>query len=195
MEKYGFVYIWFDRKHKRYYVGCHWGNENDSYICSSNWMRDAYRRRPNDFKRRIITRVFNNRQELIEVENKYLSLINDDELGKKYYNLTKHMNGHWTTNEEKLLSVGKKISKAKKGKTPNIRDRKEWAEKIRATNTGHEVSEETRLKISNSCKGKTHSEEMNRQKSERQMGRKRGPMSEEQKRKISETLKERNRNG
>lgn len=28
-EKYGFVYIWFDKKHKRFYIGCRWGTEND----------------------------------------------------------------------------------------------------------------------------------------------------------------------
>ena len=39
MEKYGFVYIWYDRKHKRYYIGCRWGTENDGYICSSSWMK------------------------------------------------------------------------------------------------------------------------------------------------------------
>ena len=54
MEKYGFVYIWFDKKHRRYYVGCHWGNEYDGYVCSSSWMNQAYRIRPQDFKRRII---------------------------------------------------------------------------------------------------------------------------------------------
>jgi len=32
MQKYGFVYIWFDRKHKRYYIDSHWGKEDDSYI-------------------------------------------------------------------------------------------------------------------------------------------------------------------
>ena len=53
-EKYGFVYLQFDRKHKRYYVGCHWGTVDDGYICSSNWMRDTYNRRPQDFKRRIL---------------------------------------------------------------------------------------------------------------------------------------------
>ena len=35
--KYGFVYIWYDRKHHRYYIGCHWGTIDDGYICSSNW--------------------------------------------------------------------------------------------------------------------------------------------------------------
>lgn len=35
-NKYGFVYLWFDRKHKRYYVGCHWGTTEDGYVCSSS---------------------------------------------------------------------------------------------------------------------------------------------------------------
>jgi hypothetical protein len=54
MEKYGFVYIWFDRKHKRFYIGCHWGKENDGYVCSSPWMKQAYKHRPQDFKRKIL---------------------------------------------------------------------------------------------------------------------------------------------
>lgn len=109
VEKYGFVYIWFDRKHKRYYIGCHWGSEDDGYICSSNWMRDAHRRRPEDFKRRIIIRVYI-RQELLNIEYKYLSLIKDEELGKKYYNLTKHRNGHWASNITKKLTISQRIS-------------------------------------------------------------------------------------
>ena len=44
MEKYGFVYIWYDKKRKMYYIGSHWGTDDDGYICSSNRMRDAYRR-------------------------------------------------------------------------------------------------------------------------------------------------------
>lgn len=75
MEKYGFVYIWFDRKHKRYYIGCHWGTENDGYICSSSNMKSAYNRRPQDFKRRIISRVYTNRKDLLEEEYKWLSQI------------------------------------------------------------------------------------------------------------------------
>ena len=55
IEKYGFVYIWRDKKHNRYYIGCHWGTTDDGYLCSSNWMRDAYARRPGDFRRRILT--------------------------------------------------------------------------------------------------------------------------------------------
>ena len=68
MEKYGFIYIWRDRKHKRYYIGSHWGTEDDGYICSSPWMSQAYKHRPNDFKRRILQRVCSNRKDLLELE-------------------------------------------------------------------------------------------------------------------------------
>ena len=50
-EKYGFIYIWYDNFRKMYYIGRHWGTEDDGYICSSNRMRDAYRRRPNKIGR------------------------------------------------------------------------------------------------------------------------------------------------
>lgn len=88
MQKYGFVYLWYDRKRKMYYIGCHWGTVDDGYICSSKRMRDAYRRRTLDFKRRILKRNIS-KESLLEEEYKWLQLIKDDELGKKYYNLRK----------------------------------------------------------------------------------------------------------
>ncbi len=30
-QKYGFIYLWRDRKHNRYYLGSHWGSEDDGY--------------------------------------------------------------------------------------------------------------------------------------------------------------------
>jgi hypothetical protein len=110
MKKYGFVYIWFDRKRKMFYVGSHWGSEGDGYICSSNRMRKAYRRRPQDFKRKIIKVVNTNRTDLLEEEYKFLSLIPDADLGKRYYNLTNHKNGHWSSYPEKAKSLKEKIS-------------------------------------------------------------------------------------
>ena len=108
--KYGFVYIWFDRKHKRYYIGCHWGTVDDGYICSSNWMRDAYKRRPNDFKRRILVTNIQCRNQLLLEEHKWLLMIKEEEIGNRYYNLRKHLWGHWTTDKNTLLTVGEKIS-------------------------------------------------------------------------------------
>ena len=110
MEKYGFIYIWYDCKRKMYYIGSHYGTEDDGYICSSNRMRDAYRRRSHDFKRRIIKNKID-RSNLLEEEHKWLQLIPDDELGKKYYNLRKHKWGHWSTDEKTKLSIKEKIIK------------------------------------------------------------------------------------
>lgn len=112
MKKYGFVYLWYDRKHKRFYVGCRWGNENDGYICSSPWMKQAYKTRPEDFKRRILSRVYTDRKNLLEEEYKWLKLIKDDELSKRYYNLHNHHFNHWSTDEYSRMSVGQKISKS-----------------------------------------------------------------------------------
>lgn len=113
MKKYGFVYIWRDRKHMRFYIGCHWGTEDDGYICSSNWMRRSYRRRPDDFKRRIVAKT-TKRDDLLLLEYMWLKQIHKDDLGKKYYNLTNHMNGHWTSESEKQKSIKQKISETKK---------------------------------------------------------------------------------
>lgn len=135
-EKYGFVYIWRDRKHNRYYIGSHWGTEDDGYICSSNWMATTYRRRPQDFKRRVISRVTTTRKDLLEKEHEWLSLIPTEQLGKNYYNLTQHRPGHWTENPNSLKTVGEKISKAHKS-NPNWGS---WAK-------GKIVSEETKEKI------------------------------------------------
>jgi len=116
MEKYGFVYIWFDKKHQRFYLGCHWGTEDDGYICSSRWMRQSYKRRPDDFRRRTISRVYSSRADLLVEEGKWLGLIDDGDIGTKYYNLTKYTNGHWTADLQKRLTVGEKISKANTGR-------------------------------------------------------------------------------
>jgi hypothetical protein len=114
MNKYGFVYLWFDKKRKMYYIGCHWGVETDGYICSSNRMRKAYKRRPADFKRKILSSNISNRELMFEEEHRWMSLIEEKDLGKKYYNLRKHKWGHWTTDENTKLSISEKISQKTK---------------------------------------------------------------------------------
>ncbi len=120
-EKYGFVYIWYDRKHKRYYIGCHWGTENDGYICSSPWMKQAYRHRPKDFKRKILTTNILSRKETYEKEQQWLNLIKESEISPnnsnpKYYNFNIKNNEIWHKYEENIKIVGEKISAANKGK-------------------------------------------------------------------------------
>ena len=153
MKKYGFVYIWRDCKHSRYYIGCHWGTEDDGYICSSNWMRRSYKRRPQDFKRRVIEKV-KERDQLLLVEGKWLSLIPSSELGKSYYNLTNHINGHWSSTEEKQISIKEKISKAKK-EYWNSPDSESAREKLRLLNKSRGTKPPSRKGVPGWNKGLT----------------------------------------
>jgi hypothetical protein len=120
--KSGFVYIWRDRKHNRYYVGSHWGFEDDNYICSSKWMNKSYKRRSNDFKRRILYRGINTRIELYEKEQQWLSLIKREEMKIRYYNLSLSVKNPWYQHPESRLTVGQKISTSKIGKNTGPRD-------------------------------------------------------------------------
>ena len=147
MEKYGFVYIWRDRGKDRYYIGCHWGREDDGYICSSNWMRMSYKRRPKDFRRKIIKHFCTN-EEMLNEEFRWLQMIKKEELGKKYYNFR---NCRFSNNYNKTTSEESKMknSLSHKGK---IRS-KEHCINISIGKKGHPVSSETKEKISKSLKG------------------------------------------
>jgi len=136
MEKEGFIYIWYDRKRKMYYIGCHYGTVDDGYICSSNRMRDAYRRRPHDFKRRILQKNIS-KENLLKEEYRWLQMIDSEEIGKKYYNLYQRHFGHWTLipNEEQKKSISRKQSEWQKGK---------------------QLTEEHKRKISEAHKGKKY---------------------------------------
>lgn len=148
--KYGFVYIWRDRKNSRYYIGSHWGTEDDGYICSSRWMRQAYSRRPNDFKRRIICRVYTNRTDLLEQEHFYLSMIKDAELKVRYFNLTKHLNGHWSIDENRRSTIGQKISHGTKEAMAKPENRERYLEGLK--NRNQIQSDETKRKRSETMK-------------------------------------------
>ena len=175
---YGFVYIWFDRLHKMFYIGSHWGNEFDGYVCSSDRMRKSYRRRPQDFKRRIITKIHTNRKDLLNEETRWLKMIRPDERGRKYYNHNLDA-WHWSSIEESRLTVAEKVSRANKGRKHNLtpeqlaeRGRKISETKIkrraereaaglpiRQPNStppkkGHKRSEETKRKTSETLKKK-----------------------------------------
>lgn len=113
--KYGFVYVWRDKKRNMFYVGCHWGSESDKYVCSSTRMRNAYNRRKEDFKRRIVSRVYTTRLDLLVEEHKWLSQIKDEELGKKFYNMSKRHFGHWSSTD-RASEVAQRVANAQRGK-------------------------------------------------------------------------------
>lgn len=158
-KKYGFIYIWYNNNHNRFYIGSHWGTEDDGYICSSNWMRKSYYRNRKNFKRRILSKIYTNRKDMLIKEGEWLSLIRKEELGKKYYNLrNKVYDDVWHSNDEKRKTVGEKISKATKGKSKSPRvyteeglnKVKENTRKIQKLRTYSETTEEVRKKQSTS---------------------------------------------
>ena len=150
MEKYGFVYIWRDKKHGRYYIGSHWGTEDDGYVCSSSWMKQAYKNRPQDFRRKILARVTTDRKHLLIEEHRYLSKIKDHEIGVRYYNLTLHMNGHWSVYPDKVKTISEKISHRTKEamQRPDVREK--YLKSIEGLDRTQ--SEETKKKRSESMK-------------------------------------------
>lgn len=148
-EKYGFVYLWRDRKHKRYYIGSHWGTENDGYVCSSQWMRRAYLRRPEDFRRHILFRC-NNKPDLLQEEYRWLMFTKPEEIrGPRYYNLSRGKIGHWSAQDYEK-GVKKRIS----SETKKAMSRPEIREKMLLSYAARDWSQtdETRKRRSDSMK-------------------------------------------
>lgn len=164
MEKYGFVYLWYDKKHKRFYIGSHWGTEEDGYICSSKWMKQAYRIRPTDFKRRIIKRIYSTRKELLETEAQFISRIKPEEIKKKYYNLCTGSTMHWSATPN-AKSIAKKSGDARKGKSLGPCSA-EKAKKISEAKKGKSFTQEHKDALKVSRAQQTFSEESNKKRSE-----------------------------
>lgn len=152
---YGIVYLWRDRKRGMFYVGSHWGTEDDGYICSSKRMNKAYKRRPSDFKRRILSRVYTTKKDLLDEEYKWLSKIRADELQTKYYNVTNRKFNHWSAEEK--AEVKKTISRKTKEamQRPDVRMNYERGfNKFLETYKGKPLTDETKALISKKLKGK-----------------------------------------
>ena len=157
VEKYGFVYIWYDKKKRRFYIGSHWGTLDDGYVCSSSWMKKTYKIRPLDFSRRILS-IITDRKELLVKEELWLGKIKDHELGKRYYNLKNTNIGHWSTDEDSLKKIRQKLSEKHKGRVykSGWHLTEEQKQHLSRMNKGRPInytrSEETRKKISNNNK-------------------------------------------
>lgn len=180
-EKYGFVYIWRDKKLNRFYIGSHWGIEDDGYICSSKSMSNAYQYRKQDFKRRILLRVYTNRDDLLSEEQKWLDLIPREEFGKKYYNKSKQTicpSITWTEKERnKMRNTQEKIWTIEKRKLHSEIIKEKWKDPNNPWKNADHSKSTLRLK------------KMNIERK----GIKLGPWSEERKTKFKIRLKTANR--
>ncbi len=96
----GFIYLWFDSgrhssghpNRRMFCLGSHCGTENDGYLTSTGGIRfkNAYKKRPQDFRRRIIERIYEgNGRDVLNAEQRWLDLIKAEELNQRYYNKKK----------------------------------------------------------------------------------------------------------
>lgn len=102
-DYYGYVYLWYDRKHRRFCLGSHHGSVEDSYITSTGWMMRAYKKRPEDFRMRVLAyNTINIVKETRKIEQHYLNMIDERELSisknvidgtNRYYNMSKNALG------------------------------------------------------------------------------------------------------
>lgn len=94
IDYFGFVYIWHDRKRQKFVIGSHMGDKDDGYVTSTGHAKRAFSKRPEDFRRRILEWVSEDNKKLLwSLEQKWLNLIKDEELGIRYYNLKKVARG------------------------------------------------------------------------------------------------------
>ena len=97
IDYFGFVYQWFDNKRKMWYIGSHHGPLDDGYICSSQQMRRAFKRRPADFTRTILEfNRINDCNITLQLEQKYLDKINNIKDDPRYYNKKNEAEGGWS---------------------------------------------------------------------------------------------------
>jgi hypothetical protein len=80
-------------------------------------MKAAFKRRPQDFKRRILETNITERSILFEREANWLSLTKKDELGKRYYNLSNTPIKHWSRNPLTAKQIAEAQSKRLKGRS------------------------------------------------------------------------------
>lgn len=119
----GFVYRWYDRAKNMYYIGSHWGPQDDGYVCSSRWMKDAYKRRPDDFVREILAVVSTSRKDLLRREQTWLDRISDRQLGKGVYNLDRRVRDYWHADDGKRKTAIEKISASQRGRPLTLEHR------------------------------------------------------------------------
>ena len=136
----GFVYVWYDRAEKRMCVGSHMGTVDDGYVSCTGDIWKEYRKRPSHFMRRIVYwHTTDDVRALREQEQIWLNQIPDQELGRKFYNLSKrHSTVGWpkglkrppiTAGHREKLSKARRSWKMERGHyemMSGVMSRKRW---------------------------------------------------------------------
>jgi hypothetical protein len=121
-------------------------------------MRKAYKRRPEDFKRRVVALVYSDRASLLIEEDRWLKMIKPEEVHKRYYNLVLTVNNPWWAGSGKI-SIGERISKSVSLASKGVPKSKSHREALRLSHMGHKHTKEQKEKMSVSHTGLIRTEE------------------------------------
>lgn len=94
-DYFGYVYIWYNKVQKKFYIGSHHGSVEDSYIGSGTYFTKAYNLNPTHFKMRVVAynRDTDNYKDTQKLEQHYLNLIKPHKFKTRYYNLKLYATG------------------------------------------------------------------------------------------------------
>lgn len=145
-----------DKKRKMFYIGCHWGTEDDGYICSSNWMLKTYKRRPETFKRRVVIRGLADKPTMFAEELRLLSKIKPHEVKTRYYNFHIRERLHWSAGPN-AKTIAQKSGEARRGRKLKVEP--DRGAKISAAKKGKPLTEAHKAALSVAKKGSTLSAE------------------------------------
>lgn len=122
MDYYGFVYLWFDTKHKKYIIGSHHGRLEDGYTTTTGGkhVQNIFKSRPSTMKRRILeynTEV-NDYLYTQELEQKWLDKRPNISNSKRYYNQKSWATGGIDSSVKRTKPDSWRIWKSEQMKTP-----------------------------------------------------------------------------
>jgi hypothetical protein len=96
-SSYGYVYIWYDTKYKKYIIGSHHGDVNDCYTTSTGGIhvRNIFKYRPETMRFRVLqyNTKMNDYKYTQELEQRWLDMRSDISNNPRYYNKTNQAGG------------------------------------------------------------------------------------------------------
>lgn len=117
---FGFVYLWRDRLRKMSYIGSHMGSLNDPHEGSSTRLLCAMKKRPADFRRKILWILTTDDRKLLLIEEeRWLQMIKPEHLQVRYYNVKRRGTGGYVTEGytiEQRKTYIERLSRSRRGK-------------------------------------------------------------------------------
>ncbi len=107
----GFIYIWRNSVTGKFYIGSHMGHIDDGYIGSGKHFRNAYKKSPQTFRRRILEYVCGDIYHLIDREEHWLNLASKKKslhYNHIFYSNGLHKHSYDTKHALSLMKKGRK---------------------------------------------------------------------------------------